>query len=117
MRRLLRVLIAGTTALVLNLAAPGAWATEAIVIGRTLALSGPLRIYGEAKRDGGDALVASINAAGGIGVALLPEPIVSAAEHIIHLVYPSPRGMRPSVRSLIDYLMIHLPAGIQERSV
>lgn len=67
MRRLLRVLIAGTTAIVLHLAAPGAWATEAIVIGRTLALSGPLRIYGEAKRDGGDALIASVNAAGGIG--------------------------------------------------
>jgi len=67
MQRLLRVLVAGTTALVLHLAAPGAWAAEAIVIGRTLALSGTLRIYGEAKRDGGDALVASVNAAGGIG--------------------------------------------------
>lgn len=69
----------------------------------------------------------------GIGIALLPEPIVAAAvrsgllelvlpewaaaEHIMHLLYPSPRGMLPSVRSLIDYLMIHLPASIQERSV
>jgi hypothetical protein len=34
-----------------------------------------------------------------------------------HLVYSSPRGMLPSVRSLIDYLMIHLPASIQQRSV
>ncbi len=69
----------------------------------------------------------------GIGIALLPEPIVAAsirsgvlvhvlpewaaATHIIHLLYPTPRGMLPSVRSLIDYLMIHLPASIQERSV
>jgi len=69
----------------------------------------------------------------GIGIALLPEPIVAAsvksgllthvlpewtaATHIIHLLYPSPRGMLPSVRSLIDYLMIHLPVSIQERSV
>mgnify|MGYP001618920084 CR=1 FL=1 len=69
----------------------------------------------------------------GIGIALLPEPIVAAAvrggvlelvlpewtaaEHIMHLIYPSPRGMLPSVRSLIDYLMIHLPASIQESSV
>ena len=69
----------------------------------------------------------------GIGVALLPEPIVaaairsgaleivlppwSAAHHIIHLLYPPPRGMLPSVRSLIDYLVTHLPASIQERSV
>lgn len=69
----------------------------------------------------------------GIGIALLPEPIVAAsiksgllvhvlpewtaATHIIHLLYPSPRGMLPSVRSVIDYLMIHLPASIQERSV
>lgn len=69
----------------------------------------------------------------GIGVALLPEPIVSAsvqrgslevvlprwsaANHVIHLLYPRPRGMLPSVRSLIDYLTVHLPARIQERSV
>lgn len=69
----------------------------------------------------------------GIGIALLPEPIAAAAiksgllvhllpdwtgaNHIIHLLYPSPRGMLPSVRSVIDYLMIHLPASIQERSV
>ncbi len=69
----------------------------------------------------------------GSGIALLPEPIVAAsirsgllvhvlpewaaATHIIHLLYPTPRGMLPSVRSLIDYLMIHLPASIQEGSV
>lgn len=69
----------------------------------------------------------------GIGIALLPEPIVAAsirkgllvqvlpewaaAAHIVHLLYPTPRGMLPSVRSLIDYLMIHLPASIQQRSV
>lgn len=69
----------------------------------------------------------------GIGIALLPEPIVAAsvrrgvlehvlpewtaAIHLIHMLYPSPRGMLPSVRSLIDYLMTHLPASIQERSV
>lgn len=66
----------------------------------------------------------------GIGVALLPEPIVSGAlssrrlehvlpdwaavGHMLHLVYPPPKGMLPAVRSLIDYLMIHLPAQIQE---
>lgn len=64
----------------------------------------------------------------GIGIALLPEPIVSAsvgsgvlevvlpqwsaATHIIHLLYPQPRGMLPSVRSLIEYLTVHLPASI-----
>lgn len=69
----------------------------------------------------------------GLGIALLPEPIVSAAiqrkqldlvlrgwagaEHVIHMLYPKPKGMLPSVRSLIDYLSIHLPASIQERSV
>ncbi|KDB08170.1 transcriptional regulator, LysR family [Burkholderia sp. lig30] len=69
----------------------------------------------------------------GIGVALLPEPIVSAsvrsgalevvlpqwsaAIHVVHLLYPPPRGMLPSVRSLIDYLSVYLPASIQERSV
>ncbi len=69
----------------------------------------------------------------GIGVALLPEPIAVAAinrkqlqqilplwsgsEHKLHLLYPTPRGMLPSIRSLIDYLMIHLPAGIHQRGV
>ena len=56
----------------------------------------------------------------GIGIALLPEQVVftplkeqlivrilpewSGAKNILHLVYPTPRGMLPSVRSLIDYL-------------
>ncbi len=69
----------------------------------------------------------------GIGIALLPEPIVAAAirtgqlvpvlpdwtttMHHIYLLYPSPRGMLPSVRSLIDYLLVHMPASIQERGV
>ena len=69
----------------------------------------------------------------GIGVALLPEQVVAAplkegvvdrvlpqwsgAKNILHLVYPTPRGMLPSVRSLIDYLLIHVPAWLQERSI
>jgi len=69
----------------------------------------------------------------GIGIALLPEQVVSApikerlvqrvlpewrgAKNILHLVYPTPRGMLPSVRSLIDYLLIHVPAWLQERTI
>ncbi len=69
----------------------------------------------------------------GIGIALLPEQVVAAplkeglvdrvlpewsgAKNILHLVYPTPRGMLPSVRSLIDHLLIHLPAWPQERSI
>ena len=69
----------------------------------------------------------------GIGIALLPEQVVSApltegliervlpewsgARNILHLVYPTPRGMLPSVRSLIDYLLIHVPAWLQERTI
>lgn len=61
----------------------------------------------------------------GIGVALMPEPVACAAigrgeleivlpswsanGHIIHLLYPPPRGTLPSVRSLIDFLSTHLP--------
>ena len=41
-------------------------AADAIVVGRSLTLSGPLKLYGEAKRDGGDAYIAKVNAAGGI---------------------------------------------------
>src|SRR6266481_6273918 len=69
----------------------------------------------------------------GIGIALLPEQVVSGPlkekliervlsewsgdKNILHLVYPTPRGMLPSVRSLIDYLLIHVPAWLQERSI
>jgi DNA-binding transcriptional LysR family regulator len=69
---------------------------------------------------------------GGIGIGLLPEPILATSitsgllEHIlpawsatpneICLAYPSPRGILPSVRSVLDYLSTHLPAVIQERS-
>ena len=68
-----------------------------------------------------------------IGIALLPEQVVAAplkeglvdrvmpqwsgAKNILHLVYPTPRGMLPSVRSLIDHLLIHVPAWLQERSI
>jgi DNA-binding transcriptional LysR family regulator len=72
-------------------------------------------------------------AAHGIGIALLPEQAVSAplregliervlpawsgAHNILHLVYPTPRGMLPSVRSLIDYLLLHVPNWLQERAI
>ena len=42
-------------------------AADAIVVGRSLALSGPLKGYGEAKRDGGDAYINKINSTGGVG--------------------------------------------------
>jgi DNA-binding transcriptional LysR family regulator len=63
---------------------------------------------------------------------VLPEPIEAAAirtgqlaqvlpdlttTHRIYLLNHCPRGMLPSVRSLIDYLLAHMPASIQERSV
>jgi hypothetical protein len=35
----------------------------------------------------------------------------------IRLVYPTPRGMLPSVRGLIDYLLIHVSAWLQEGSI
>ena len=41
-------------------------AADSIVIGRSLPLSGPLKGYGEAKRDGADAYIAQVNNAGGV---------------------------------------------------
>jgi branched-chain amino acid transport system substrate-binding protein len=43
-----------------------ALAADAIQVGRSLALTGALMSYGEAKRDGGDAYIEKINRAGGI---------------------------------------------------
>lgn len=72
-------------------------------------------------------------AIGGAGLALLPEPIVAMSiktgllEHVLQdwagmpnrlsVAYPAPKGMLPSVRSLLDFLSEHLPAVIQARSV
>jgi len=69
----------------------------------------------------------------GAGVALLPEIIASGAlragtlervlsdwsapGQLIQLVYLPPRGMLPSVRSLIDYLTANLPATIASNPV
>jgi DNA-binding transcriptional LysR family regulator len=69
----------------------------------------------------------------GIGIALLPEQVIAAplkeglvervlpdwggAKNILHLVYPTPRGMLPSVRSLIDYLLLQVPEWLQEHSI
>lgn len=60
----------------------------------------------------------------GVGIGLFPENIVngliaekklvqvlseySAEKHILHMVYPRPVGMLPSIRSLIDFLQEHL---------
>ncbi len=51
---------------VLQIVMPVAYAADTIVVGRSLSLSGPLKSYGEAKRDGGDAYINKVNAAGGV---------------------------------------------------
>jgi DNA-binding transcriptional LysR family regulator len=69
----------------------------------------------------------------GIGIALLPEPIIAnsiksnlleqvlpewtAVPNLLYLAYPSPRGILPSVRSLLDHLAEQLPLVIQARSI
>ena len=76
----------------------------------------------------GDFAILLYAAVSGIGVALLPEmdcqealrhkrlvrvlPGWSAADGIIHLVFPSRRGMLPSVRATIDFLAATLKATI-----
>lgn len=54
-------------AMVVSTCPASALAAEPIVVGRSLPLSGPLRSYGEAKRDGGNAYIKKTNAAGGVG--------------------------------------------------
>jgi DNA-binding transcriptional LysR family regulator len=54
------------------------------------------------------------NIRGGVLEVVLPQ--WCAATRVIHLLYPPPRGLLPSVRSLIEYLAMHLAASIQERS-
>lgn len=61
-----RALIKAVALVVLPWLAPcRADAAAPIIVGRSLALSGPLQGYGEAKRDGGDAYIQRVNAGGG----------------------------------------------------
>ncbi len=69
----------------------------------------------------------------GTGIALLQEPLVNASVQegllerilpdwagvptVLNLIYPSPRGILPSVRSLIDYLTQHIPTALQQRVI
>lgn len=64
---------AGWVAIVLALAAPvtTVLSADAIQVGRSLALTGPLSPYNEAKRDGGDAYIEKVNRAGGINGRLI----------------------------------------------
>lgn len=68
-----------------------------------------------------------------VGIGLFPQKIVnqlivkgqlvhvlpeySAKRHIIHMVYPRPVGMLPSIRSLIDYLQEHLHDNINDLDI
>lgn len=84
----------------------------------------PCRIHAVPRLAANDLRVQLDAVAQGMGIALLPEPIVnqplgegrvvrllpswSAPEYSLHLVYPLPRGMLPSVRSLINFLTSNL---------
>jgi DNA-binding transcriptional LysR family regulator len=82
------------------------------------------RVIGSPRLVTGDLNVQMAAAIAGIGVALLPEtmagpaladgrlhpvlPDWSTPEYSLHLVYPLPRGILPSVRSFIDFLAANL---------
>jgi branched-chain amino acid transport system substrate-binding protein len=59
--------VVAVAALIGQLICTSVQAADNILIGRSLTLSGPLALYGESKRDGGDAYIAKVNAAGGLG--------------------------------------------------
>ncbi len=64
MRHIIASAIVGLAALSVF---PGlALAADTIVVGRSLPMTGPLKSYGEAKRDGADAYIEKINKSGGI---------------------------------------------------
>lgn len=99
---------------------------------RTWELSGPrgqkASVTVEPKVSAGDFTILIQAAQAGIGVALLPElecqdalrdgrlvrvlPDWSAKDGIIHLVFPSRRGMLPGVRAMIDFLATALKAQV-----
>jgi DNA-binding transcriptional LysR family regulator len=83
------------------------------------------------KLSAGDFPILFDAAVAGIGVALLPEincrdaiqgkqlvrvlPEWSVGEGIIHLVFPSRRGMLPSVRATIDFLATTLKSTVSAK--
>jgi DNA-binding transcriptional LysR family regulator len=83
-----------------------------------------VRVGGSPRLVTNDLNVQMAAAVAGIGIALIPEMMVAAAladgslhhvlpgwstpEFSLHLVYPLPRGILPSVRSFIDFLTANL---------
>lgn len=65
--RISTYLLIGVTAMASQFIAHSAIAADSIVVGRSLTLTGSLALYGESKRDGGDAYITKVNAAGGVG--------------------------------------------------
>jgi DNA-binding transcriptional LysR family regulator len=75
-----------------------------------------------------DFIVLREAALAGLGIAQLPESVVredlrsgaltrvlpdwSSPEGIVHVVFPSRRGLLPAVRAFIDFLAERLPAAI-----
>ncbi|NKI98655.1 LysR substrate-binding domain-containing protein [Novosphingobium sp. SG707] len=75
----------------------------------------------------GDLQIQIEAACSGLGLALLPEPLVDARladgdlvrvlpdwftpEYSLFIVYPTPRGILPSVRSFIDFAMANITVG------
>lgn len=62
----LQLLAMALLATTLQAVGSSARAADTIVVGRSLALSGPLQSCGEAKRDGGDAYIGKVNASGAL---------------------------------------------------
>lgn len=72
----------------------GAQAADPIHIGRSLALTGPLAPYGEAKRDGSDAYIEKVNRAGGVnGRAIVLTTLDDAYD---------PKKVVTNIRSIAD---------------
>lgn len=78
----------------------------------------------------GDLQIQIEAASAGLGLALLPEPLVASRlsegqlvrvlpdwftpEYSLFLVYPTPRGILPSVRSFIDFALANIKVGQKE---
>ena len=89
-----------------------------------------LRVVHQPRLFCSDFTVQYVAALGGVGVALLPLRVVwrglkdgslvrvakdwATPEQDIHLVFASRRGMLPSIRALIDYLVLHVPTALAD---
>jgi branched-chain amino acid transport system substrate-binding protein len=86
----------------------GISSAQTIIVGRTLPLSGQLKTIGEPKRDGGDAYINKVNAAGGIGGRKI-EVITLDDGYVADTTVANMRKLAKESKAIAFFSLLRLP--------